>query len=254
MSLNNTILLKKKVIETIEKENLQLLIVFDFDGTLIDTFNSVLSPLCLSLGINLGSYLDFSKKEGSFGKYCFVKNHFLSNLKHFSEIKHLYFQELLKKYYLEFSTEIKDMKNITKSITKLPNLDFGIVSRNYIGDFLNPDSMIKNVLTSKSFFQKEDFFVKRISPIKKKTSFFQELRKKYNNYCIISIGDQIDDYLSATKAKFDIVLGIEGYDSKEIYSKHDIPITTLKDLERVIYHSILDFSYKNCLFKSSINY
>ncbi len=243
--------LKKEVEKKLAENKKKILFVFDFDGTLIDTFNSVLKPLFKEIHIDLGSYEEFSQRNGTIKKYLFCKKKIISNIREFYHIKQFHIQELLKEYYLQYSKEIPTMKALTSSISKLNSVEFGVVSRNYVSDYFNPNDMIKEVVKEKEFFSEKDFFVKRVSPLFKKTTYFKHIREQYKDYLIISIGDQIDDYTSAIKANFNIALSIEGYDSNTLFKKKNISPINIEELENTIYNKILEYFHTSLTFKDS---
>jgi hypothetical protein len=220
--------LKESISEKLTKHNQKVLFVIDFDGTLIDTFNSVLAPVLSNLNVNIGTYEEFSNRNGSFKKYVGLLGHRIHNLKKYYKLDKHEFQKTLMDSYLLNAKKVIETSTLVRELSTIKNIEYGVVSRNYISNYFHPENLIENILKKLEIFENNISFVKRISPREHKTKCFEYIRKDYSNHIIISLGDEIGDYVSAISAKFDSVFAIEGFDSKELFQKHNIS-TSLKD-------------------------
>ncbi len=233
-------LLFNQIQKELKEFNQKIILILDFDQTLIDTYNSVLLPTIKEIGVNLGTFKEFQNRHGSFFKYSGKKGEHLKNFIKYISCNKKEFKKRLKSNYLENAQAFPELVNIIKKVNNLPNIEIGVVSRSFISKELSPEEMIKNTLKKLNFPQFS--FIKRVDYKKSKTKTYIEIRNQYSEDIIISIGDEIGDYISAKSARFDEEIAIEGFDSNELFELKEIKTTPKEKLENkllTIIHSKL---------------
>lgn len=206
------------------------LVLFDFDGTIADTFHTL---------IDVAN--DLSEEFG----YNKIKNKDINKLRDknaYDVLKYLEFPLIktpfiLKKVRTELSKEIKNFKvvgGIKKVITELNK-------SNYMLGILTSNSK-KNVI---EFLKRNNFdrfdFVYSGTSIFGKNRMIKRILRIYNlkPESIIYIGDEVRDIEAAKKANVAVIAVCWGYNSKRILKKQkpdflvDKPEDIMKVLNRI---------------------
>lgn len=205
----------------------QKIILFDFDGTLADTF--LLGSRLINEYADKFGYarIDFAKNKNKSAKEL-IK---MAKVK-FWEIPRLL--RFFRSQTLKFANEISAFEGIENLIKDLFNCGYrmGIVSTNtkeIIDIFLKKYNL-------QSYFS---YFRTEVSLFGKKRALKLSKRNlKSNN--IIYVGDEVRDIEGANKAKIPIISCTWGFNNKEILFKHnDLVVSNCNELKE----KIMEFNY-----------
>ncbi len=202
-------------------------IIFDFDGTIVDSFEIVFeiaNQLAGKLGYSRITKVEIEKLRG-----CTVQE----QMKKFG-VSYLKLISILKEARIIFGEKIEKIKPIKGLVDVLEELKkegfvLGIITSNSIENtenFLNKNriDLFDFVFSAKSFFGKHRKIKKVITS------------RKIVKSEVVYVGDEVRDIEAAKKAGIKVIAVSWGLNSKDILKKHkpDVFINSPVELKRAI--------------------
>ena len=195
------------------------LVVFDFDGLLIDSYN-LLKTTFKEFGLNIGDQ-DRFKNRRKFLKYIGGGKELIGNLVHISLPKNRVVRTALTKNYQEKGKIFPVFTEIMNEMIASPKMHVGIISRNFT---YHPGKTIRQVLKNSNVNESAIDFVIPVSVGVKKINILEGMKADCYERCIFT-ADEVGDFRSATDANYDtILMASYGFDTKErLMRKANVP-------------------------------
>ena len=198
------------------------LVIFDIDGTLIDSFHAVERAFAFH-GMDIGDLQRFQRRRKLL-KY-------LGGLREFPKNLHRQFNKENRNRLIHTLTEIyrgeanffPGMASLLQALIGTPNIRVGLVSRNVT---IEPDETVRLVLKRHDIDHRQLDFLHCIPLGEEKTPTFRALRQQFgiNPSRSFACGDEYRDYAAAIEAgmhPFVVAYGFE--DIERLVDGFDIP-------------------------------
>lgn len=189
------------------------LVLFDADGTLIDTFPVVERAFTLH-GMDIGDIARFQRRRKLL-KYIGGLREFPKNLRRqFDKVNRKQLKHTLTEVYREFAQPYPGMIELLKVLIEAPDIRVGIVSRNVT---IEPAATLASVLVRHGIDSTQLDFIDCIPLGDSKAERFREQRRHFgiNPLRAVVCGDEYRDYADALAAGMNAVVvsyGFEDYD------------------------------------------
>jgi len=198
------------------------LVIFDIDGTLIDSFHAVERAFAFH-GMDIGDLQRFQRRRKLL-KY-------LGGLREFPKNLHRQFSKEHRKQLIHTLTEIyrgeanffPGMAPLLQALIDTPDIRVGLVSRNVT---IEPDETVRIVLKRHGIDYRRLDFLHCIPLGEEKTPTFRALRRQFdiNPSCFFACGDEYRDYAAAIKAGMHPLVVAYGFeDFERLVGGFDIP-------------------------------
>jgi phosphoglycolate phosphatase len=196
----------------------RLLVVFDFDGVLVNSY-ALLKDTLNELGLDVGDE-DRFKKRRKFLKYFGGGKELITNLVNIALPKKKRIRELLTEYYVSAGRIYPEFGPLINQLIADPKIHCGIVSRNFT---LDPGPTIRAVLRNSGVAEDELDFVIPIPVGVKKDDVLLAMRSSRFQHCLLG-GDEIGDYRAALAANYNSIIASYGFDNtKRLLEKGNVP-------------------------------
>ena len=189
------------------------LVIFDLDGTLIDSFSAVELAFARH-GMDLGDLHRFQRRRKLL-KYLGGLREFPKNLRrHLDKENRQQLKHTLTEIYRSEAAVFSDVASMLQRLIDTPDVRVGIVSRNVTVD---PQETVRRVLARHGIDSRKMDFLCCIALGDDKTPHFQALRERFsiNPSRCFACGDEYGDYAAAIGAGMHPLIvsyGFEDYD------------------------------------------
>ena len=193
--------------------NRDRLIIFDVDGTLIDSFCAIEQAFQLH-GMDIGDLQRFQKRRKLL-KYLGGLREFPKNLRrHLDKENRKQFKKTLTEIYRSEAAVFPTMSALFKQLTETVDVRVGLVSRNVT---IDPEATIRIVLERHGIDCSRLDFLHCIPVGEEKTSHFRRIRERLdiNPSRSIACGDEYRDYASAIAAGMNPLVVSYGFEDHE---------------------------------------
>lgn len=203
-------------------DNLDRLVIFDADGTTIDSFRAIEQTFLLH-GMDIGNLERFQKRRNLF-KFLGGLREFPINLRHqFGKQNRKRLLHTLTEVYRHEALLYPGIDSLLRTLLDSPDIRVGLVTRNVT---IEPEKTLKELFRRHEIdTDKFDGFA--CIPFKAdKFTFFRRMRETFaiNPARAYACGDEHGDYLAAIKAgmhPFIVSYGFE--DRKRLAQKYSVP-------------------------------
>lgn len=208
-------------------------IVFDFDGTISDSF-PVIQEAFDRLGLDLCE-LDTFRDRAKFLKYLGKKKKWKTLWRYMTDVVTI--RQTLKNVYEEKGKLFNGFSEMIRDLIKNPEWAVYILSRNYS---LDPEKTIRKVLIHSGIKDQEKIQVRTLHPRKEKHLLLRKILEetKLSVEDMIVTGDEYTDYKAFLEEGFPHrLIATYGFDSaKKLRKKKGIPkkylVDTPEDLQK----------------------
>lgn len=189
------------------------LIIFDVDGTIVDSFHAVERTFTLH-GMDIGDLERFQKRRKLL-KYLGGLREFPKNLhRQFNKENRKKLKHTLTDIYRNEACFFEGMATLLQTLIDSPDIRVGLVSRNVT---IEPEETMRAVLGRHGIDYRQLDFLHCIPLGEEKTATFRRLRSDLgvNPSRSFACGDEYRDYLAALEAgmhPFVVAYGFEDYD------------------------------------------
>lgn len=213
------------------------LIIFDVDGTIVDSFHAVERAFSL-LGMDIGDLERFQKRRKLL-KYLGGLREFPKNLhRQFNKDNRKKLKHTLTEIYRNEANLFEGMAPLLKTLIEAADIRVGLVSRNVT---IDPEETMRIVLQRHEIDSRQLDFLHCIPLGEEKTATFKALREKLgvSPSRSFACGDEHRDYLAALEAgmyPFVVAYGFEGYE--RLAEGFNIPDDFIADSPRELSYRI----------------
>jgi phosphoglycolate phosphatase len=189
------------------------LVIFDLDGTLIDSFYAVELAFARH-GMDIGDLHRFQRRRKLL-KYLGGLREFPKNLRrHLDKENRKQLKHTLTEIYRREAAVFPDVASLLQRLIETPDVRVGIVSRNVT---IDPEETVRLVLERHAIDSGEMDFLCCIPLGDDKTAHFRALRERFaiNPSRCFACGDEYGDYAAAIGAGMNplvVAYGFEDYD------------------------------------------